>query len=66
MHVNITSAGKQPSILKQLKFYLIFNSAGIIALLSEDDDRLKITALKQLNKLVDIFWAEIADSITTM
>jgi len=44
----------------------ITSAAGIIALLSEDDDRLKITALKQLNKLVDIFWAEIADSITTI
>jgi 26S proteasome regulatory subunit N2 len=40
--------------------------AGIIALLEEPDERLVSYSLKQLNSLVDMFWAEIADSITTM
>ena len=40
--------------------------AGILALLEERDDRLISYALKQLNSLVDMFWAEIADSITVM
>jgi 26S proteasome regulatory subunit N2 len=45
---------------------LICFIAGIIALLDEDDDRIKSYGLNQLNKLVDVFWAEIADSITNM
>lgn len=44
----------------------ITSAAGIIALLEETDERLVVYALKQLNSLVDMFWAEIADSITTM
>jgi 26S proteasome regulatory subunit N2 len=44
----------------------ITSAAGIIALLEETDDRLIAYALKQLNSLVDMFWAEIADSITTI
>lgn len=35
-------------------------------MLEETDDRLVIYALKQLNSLVGMFWAEIADSITQM
>ncbi|RNA28469.1 26S proteasome non-ATPase regulatory subunit 1 [Brachionus plicatilis] len=42
----------------------ITSAAGIISLLEETDDRLVVYALKQLNSLVDMFWAEIADSIT--
>ncbi|CAF0707844.1 unnamed protein product [Brachionus calyciflorus] len=42
----------------------ITSAGGIIALLEETDDRLVVYALKQLNNLVDMFWAEIADSIT--
>jgi hypothetical protein len=42
------------------------NKAGIIAMLEETDDRLVVYALQQLNTLVGMFWAEIADSITTM
>lgn len=42
----------------------ITSSAGIIALLEETDDRLIAYSLKQLNSLVDMFWAEISDSIT--
>ena len=48
------------------KVKILFVLAGIIALLDEDDDRMKSYGLNQLNKLVDVFWAEIADSITNM
>jgi 26S proteasome regulatory subunit N2 len=44
----------------------ITSAAGILALLEEADDRLISYALKQLNSLVDMFWAEIADSITVI
>lgn len=44
----------------------ITSAAGILALLEETDDRLISYALKQLNSLVDMFWAEIADSITAI
>ena len=72
MHVNITSAGKNLTnsyqstwgLIIWVFFFLI--KAGIIALLEETDDRLIAYSLKQLNTLVDMFWAEIADSITTM
>jgi len=35
-------------------------------MLEESDDKLITYALKQLNGLVDVFWAEIADSISIM
>jgi hypothetical protein len=38
----------------------------VLALLDEKNDVMIGYALKQLNKLVDVFWAEIADSITAM
>lgn len=44
----------------------ITSAAGIIALLEETDDTLIGYSLKQLNSLVDMFWAEISDSITTI
>lgn len=45
---------------------ILFEKAGIIALLEETDERLITYSLKQLNTLVDMFWAEISDSITVM
>jgi len=42
----------------------ITSAAGIISLLEESDSRMVVHALNQLNSLVDMFWAEIADSIT--
>jgi len=39
---------------------------GILALLDEEEDELKIAALQKLNLLADEFWAEIASSITKM
>lgn len=44
----------------------ITSAAGILALLQETDDRLIAYSLKQLNTLVDMFWAEISDSITSI
>ena len=35
-------------------------------MLEETDDKLVLYALNQLNMLVGMFWAEIADSITIM
>jgi len=43
----------------------VLSSAGpILSLLEEDSDDLKIHALRQLDALVDRFWAEIAPAIT--
>lgn len=42
----------------------ITSAAGIISLLEETDNTMVVHALNQLNNLVDMFWAEIADSIT--
>lgn len=41
----------------------ITSAAGVLALLDEPDDQLKIFALKKLNQIVDIFWAEISDAV---
>ncbi|CAG8455290.1 13893_t:CDS:10 [Ambispora leptoticha] len=40
------------------------SAGGIIALLDEPEEELKVYALKKLNNLVDQFWAEIADAIS--
>lgn len=40
--------------------------SGIIALLDEEEEILKIYALEKLNELVDQFWAEIAAHIIKM
>ncbi|KAF9914367.1 proteasome regulatory particle base subunit [Lobosporangium transversale] len=40
------------------------SAAGVIALLDEQDDDLKVYALQKLNGLVDQFWAEISDSVS--
>jgi hypothetical protein len=68
MHVNITSAGKMlfNLFVFSLNQLILFEKAGIIALLEETDERLITYSLKQLNTLVDMFWAEISDSITVM
>lgn len=39
---------------------------GIIALLDESEEELKIYALEKLNTLVDQFWAEISDAVSKM
>ena len=40
--------------------------AGVLSLLSESEDEIKIFALHRLNELVDDFWAEVADRITEL
>jgi len=39
------------------------SAAGIISLLEEPEEDLKIYALRKLNDIVDTFWAEISDAI---
>ncbi|CAG8526274.1 17299_t:CDS:10 [Acaulospora morrowiae] len=40
------------------------SAGGIIALLDEPEEQLKIYALEKLNILVDQFWAEISDAVS--
>ncbi|KAJ3331616.1 26S proteasome non-ATPase regulatory subunit 1, partial [Blyttiomyces sp. JEL0837] len=39
------------------------SAAGVIALLDENEEALKVFSLNQLNDIVDQFWAEISDSV---
>eukprot|EP01137_Pigoraptor_chileana_P000786 Opistho-2@37491 len=39
------------------------SAAGIVALLDEPDDQLKVFALERLNGMVDTFWAEVSESV---
>ncbi|WAR27897.1 PSMD1-like protein, partial [Mya arenaria] len=41
----------------------ITSAAGVLSLLDETEPQLKVFALEKLNKIVDIFWAEISESI---
>ncbi|XP_050414052.1 26S proteasome non-ATPase regulatory subunit 1 isoform X2 [Patella vulgata] len=41
----------------------ITSAAGVLSLLDEPEDQLKVFALDKLNKIVDVFWAEISESI---
>lgn len=41
-------------------------TAGLLALLEEDDASLQAYALDRINSLVDSFWAEIADYVVQM
>lgn len=47
-------------------FSFIIFSAGILALLDENEDQLRVFALERLNEITDTFWPEIADSIQKM
>ena len=40
--------------------------AGVLSLLSESEEEIKIFALRRLDQLVDNFWAEISESVTSM
>lgn len=44
----------------------VFGTAGILSLLSEEEVQVKVFALNRLNQLVDDFWAEIAESVSSM
>lgn len=41
----------------------ITSSAGILALLDEEETELKYFALQKLNGIVDVFWAEISEAV---
>jgi 26S proteasome regulatory subunit N2 len=45
---------------------LELGTAGVLSLLDEPTDELKVYALKQLDSIVDQFWAEISDSVSKM
>ena len=45
---------------------VIFYIAGIISLLDEPADEVKVFALQKLNGLVNNFWAEISEVINKM
>ncbi|KAJ3119649.1 proteasome regulatory particle base subunit [Nowakowskiella sp. JEL0407] len=40
------------------------SAAGLLSLLDEPEDLLKIYALEKLDSIVDVFWAEIADYVS--
>lgn len=41
----------------------VSSAAGLLALLEEDDDSLKLYALQNLDKVIHEFWFQIASSI---
>ncbi|KAI8904396.1 armadillo-type protein [Gorgonomyces haynaldii] len=43
---------------------MVTSAAGVLALLDESQDELKVYALEKLNELVDVFWAEISDDVS--
>eukprot|EP00898_Chlorokybus_atmophyticus_P004570 jgi/Chlat1/5113/Chrsp33S05124 len=45
---------------------VVTSAAGLLALLEEDQDALKVYALKNLNQVVDQFWAEISANISSI
>lgn len=44
----------------------INSSSGILALLDDEQDEMKEYALKKINELIPVFWAEIATYIPKM
>ena len=53
-------------MLMRSLFFSVCSLAGVIALLDEHDDILKVYALQKLNGIVDQFWAEISDAVSKM
>ena len=45
---------------------VISSASGLLAMLEEDHPELQVYALKNLNVLVNQFWAEISANISTM
>lgn len=41
----------------------ITSAAGVLSLLDEPEPQLKVFALDKLNKITDVFWAEISESV---
>ncbi len=44
----------------------ISSATGVLSLLNEEDDALKLHALQVLNKLVHEFWFQVASSIASV
>ena len=44
----------------------ISSAAGVLSLLNEDDEELQIHALKQLHRIVDLYWSEISDAVDVL
>ena len=42
------------------------SAAGVLSLLKEDDTRLKVIALKKIDKHIDYYWHEIAEHVNEM
>jgi 26S proteasome regulatory subunit N2 len=42
------------------------SSQGLLALLEEDQNEIKMFALTKLNETVNEYWAEIANSVSTL
>jgi 26S proteasome regulatory subunit N2 len=42
------------------------HAAGILSLLKEPEEEVKVFGLNKLDQLIDEFWAEIAASVTSM
>jgi 26S proteasome regulatory subunit N2 len=42
------------------------SASGVLSLLNEPDEDIKVYALEQLNEMVDTFWSEIAHCIPDM
>ena len=52
--------------MNESAIYRHLYSAGVISLLDESEEELKVYALQQLDAIVDQFWAEISDAIPKM
>ncbi|CAF0840569.1 unnamed protein product [Didymodactylos carnosus] len=68
-HLTETQRQQQEQNLNIISNYPIMqisitSAGGILSLLDEHNENSKIYALNKLNTLVDVFWAEIADSVT--
>ena len=48
------------------KIFIFLFAAGVLSLLDETEPQLKVFALEKLNKIVDVFWAEISEAIDKM
>lgn len=46
--------------------FFYFCEAGILSLLNEPEEQVKVFALNRLDQLVDDFWAEISESVSSM
>lgn len=42
------------------------NVGGVLSLLDDEEEEIQVFALTRLDELVDVFWAEISESIKKM